>query len=54
MENRVRRADDVPAMKLRLPAAGICAERDLPLLQSKFPALTIALRSGEFVCWSIR
>jgi 4-amino-4-deoxy-L-arabinose transferase-like glycosyltransferase len=47
-------AADLPQTKLQTPAAGVCAVRDLPLVQSKFPNLSIALRSGEFVCWSAR
>jgi 4-amino-4-deoxy-L-arabinose transferase-like glycosyltransferase len=47
-------AADLAGTKLQTPAAGVCAVRDLPLLQSKFPNLTIALRSGEFVCWNVR
>jgi len=45
---------DLPQTKLQTPAAGVCAVRDLPLLQSKFPNLSIARRSGEFVCWNAR
>jgi 4-amino-4-deoxy-L-arabinose transferase-like glycosyltransferase len=47
-------AADLPRTKLQTPAAGVCAVRDLPLLQSKFPNLSIARRSGEFVCWNAR
>jgi hypothetical protein len=47
-------AADLPQTKLQTPAAGVCAVRDLPLVQSKFPNLSIALHSGEFVCWNAR
>ena len=44
--------DDLPRMNLQTPAAGVCAVRDLPLVQGKFANLSIARRSGEFVCWN--
>jgi hypothetical protein len=47
-------AADLPRTKLQTPAAGVCAVRDLPLLQGQFPNLSIALHSGEFVCWNAR
>jgi hypothetical protein len=47
-------AADLPRTKLQTPAAGVCAVRDLPLVQRKFPNLSIARRSGEFVCWNAR